>query len=48
MTLALCLVACSSKRDHRQLVILIAANATSALRFVCVGRWVASMIARRT
>lgn len=40
VALALCLVAFSSKRDDRLLVILIAANVAFALHFVCFERWV--------
>lgn len=42
VALALCLVAFSSKRDDRLLVILIAANVAFALHFVCFERWVAA------
>lgn len=45
VALALCLVAFSSKRDDRLLLILIAANVAFALHFVCFERWVPAGLA---
>jgi hypothetical protein len=43
--LALCIVAFSSKRDDRLLLILIAANVAFSLHFVCFERWVPAGLA---
>lgn len=40
LALALCVLAFSSRRDDRLLLILIAANVAFALHFVCFERWV--------